>query len=100
MKKKETRIEIRNKILEAIAKERIDQESMFPAEYDDQTVQVDLNHMVSVIIKYLGNIANQAVNQVDVEQVNYFEITENAIKCSAVFVAMIEAIISTGNSKL
>lgn len=91
-----TRDEARDKTLEAVDREREWQATRFSTEHDDTTVHTDLNHMVAVITKYLGMLAEQAVRQADYKDVDLERVAIASVKVAAVSTAIAESLIFTG----
>ena len=91
-----TRDEARGVAFQAVDSEREWQTSVFSEEHDDTTIHADLNHMVAVITKYLGELACQAVRQADYKDVNLDEVAISSVKISAVAIAIAESLIFTG----
>lgn len=89
------RIDARAIVLSALEMEREWQEHRFSAEHDDSTVHADLNHMVSVLSKYLGELAAQAVNQAIYKPVNMDDVATACIKIAAVATAIAESLVAT-----
>ena len=91
-----TRDEAREIALGAVDSERDWQATNYSTEHDDTTVHADLNHMVSVITKYLGNLAGQAVKQADYKPVDMDAVAIASLKVAAVATAVLESLVATG----
>ncbi len=90
------RDEARQLALDAVDGEREWQAAKYSTEHDDTTVHADLNHMVSVINKYLGQLAEQAVRQADYQDVDLDRVAVSAVKVAAVATAVLESLLFTG----
>jgi hypothetical protein len=91
-----TRDDARDTVLQAVDRERAWQASRFSTEHDDSTVHADLNHMVAVITKYLGELATQAVRQADCRDVDLERVAVSSVKVAAVATAIVESLVFTG----
>ena len=91
-----TRDEARAVVLAAVDAERDWQATTYSVEHDDTTVHADLNHMVSVITKYLGLLAEQAVRQADYKSVDLERVAIASLKVAAVATAVVESLVAQG----
>ena len=91
-----TRDEARDAVLGAVDAERDWQAKRYSDEHDDSTVYSDLNYMVAVLTKYLGEVAGQAVNQAGYRAVDLEKVAVNSLKVAAVATAVVESLVATG----
>ena len=91
-----TRDEARDAVLGAVDAERDWQAKRYSDEHDDSTVHSDLNYMVAVVTKYLGDIAEQGVNQAGYRMVELDKVAIAGVKVAAVATAIVESLLATG----